>query len=322
MGIRHQIASSLARLRDWILLDVDRSVFAIGLLVVALAVFAVFEATGIISPERDVVPLIYLFSALAGGNVTLVTIVISINQLVLSRELRSPRELETELDAAEDYRDAVEDETGEAVIPEEPSDFLHVLVGNTYQQARRLGAETDADDASPSTDEIATLRSNLVDILERTVESIEGSESGVFPALSTILDADFSTCLNHSRWIRQIYGEELSDADAERLRDLEERLEYVDIARQYFKTVYIQQELANLSKKVTYSGLVAEMVALSFLLYPGYLGVVPTLYGQSFVVPLAATVSLAPLAILVVHVLRIATVAERTVAITPFLSPD
>lgn len=320
MNIRDVAVGYLTRLRDWLLLDVHRTTLAGAFLLPAMAVFSWLEVVGIIHPIQNNTPMLYLFSALAGGNMTLVTIVIAINQLVLSRELRSPRELESEVDAAEQYRNAVEEETERVVIPERPRDFLQILVSSTRTQAREL----DAGDAGPPglSDEVALLRSNLLQELDRALESLEGSAAGVFPALSTILNADFSTRINHSRWIREAHADALSAEDVADLRDIEQRLEHLDIARQYFKTVYIQQELAGLSKEVTYAGLVAEVVSLSFLLYTGYLVSLPSLTGQPFIIPLAVTVSLAPLAILVAHVLRIATVAQRTVAITPFLSPN
>lgn len=318
---RRNLVSHLARLRDWFLLDLDRTALAVGFLLIALATFSWLELAGIVLPEQNNTPLLYLFSALAGGNMTLVTIVIAINQLVLSRELRSPRELETEVDAAEQYRSTVEEETEQAVIPEHPRDFLQILLASTRKEVQGLGIEADEDGSSGLRDELASLRSNIIQELDQTLESLEDSGLGVFPALSTILDADFSTRINHSRWIREVYAEGLSPEEKSDLEGIEQRLEHLDIARQYFKTIYIQQELAGLSKGVTYAGLVAEIVALSFLIYTGYLRTLPPLIGQPFVIPVAITISLSPLALLVAHVLRIATVAQRTVAITPFLSP-
>lgn len=321
MRVRRTITRRAIRLRDWLFLDVNRTVLAGGFLAVALAVFVWLEVVGVIFPAQTQTSFLYLFSSLAGGNITLVTIVITINQLVLARELRSPRELRTELQAAEDYRNTVKDETHQATISEQPQNFLQILTESTRHHVREIDVTTDEANGTAVDDEVTNLRSNLLAELDRIVTSLDQSGQGVFPALSTILNADFSTRLTHSRWIREVYADDISNTTRDRLQDLEDRLENLDIARQYLKTIFIQRELAGLSKQVTYTGFIAEVVALSFLMYAGYLSVRPPLLGQAFVIPLSVTLSLAPLAILLSHVLRIATIAERTVAITPFLSP-
>lgn len=312
----------LRQIRDWILLDWNRYSLTAGLLLVGFCCFAWLEASGILIPRRDSVPLLYLFSALATGNITLVTIVISINQLVLSRELRSPRELRTELEAAAEYRETVEAETALSTVPEEPQEFLRVLTQNTQQQVKQLDITATGTGSERIRTELTDLQDNLTADLSETLTRLEETERGVFPALSTILDADFASHLNHSRWIRHTYADDVGEGMTDILDGVEQRLEQLDIARQYFKTMYIQQELADLSKLILYVGFVAELVALIFLLLAGYLGTAPPLTGQRFLIPLAITINLAPLALLFAHVLRIATVARRTAAITPFLTPQ
>jgi len=309
-----------SRLRDWFLLDADRTALAAGFLLVALAVFGWLEFVGLLRPDQMSSALLYLFGALAGGNITLVTIVISINQLVLSRELRSPRELEREVEAAESFRGDVEDATRLDVVPAQPKEFLLALVENTLGMTWAL--QDAVDDGSTDFDgEIDTLCSNVQETLEQAKASLEGSGGSTFEALATILHADFSTWIAHGRWIRHAFEGDLSAETGDALSDLEDTLTYLDIARQYFKTLHIQQELAGLSRRVTYAGFVAELVALSSLIYAGFLDVPGQVYDLPYLLPLAITVALAPLALLIAHVLRIATVAFRTAAITPFVSP-
>lgn len=316
-----RLRAELAAVRDWLLLDCNRYALAAGFVAVGFVLFAWFELIGLIDPQQNATPLFYLFSALAGGNITLVTIVISINQLVLSRELRSPRELRAELDAAAEYRDEVEDETDRPVIPERPRDFLSILGRNTYRHVRQFDdAFVDVDDDRLRT-ELTELEATLTAELEQIVDHLEESEYGIFPALSTVLDANFATRINHSRWIRQTYGDALSASTVELLDGVEERLEQLDVARQYFKTIYLQQQLASLSKLVLYVGLVAELVAITFLVVIGHAETAP-MVDRLLLIPLAVAVNLAPLAVLFAYFLRVATVANRTAAITPFIAPN
>lgn len=68
----------IARATDWILLDGDRRLVAALLLVGIFAVVALV-ALSIVAPFGDTEPLHLVFSALIGGNLTLVTVVVSIN---------------------------------------------------------------------------------------------------------------------------------------------------------------------------------------------------------------------------------------------------
>ena len=80
-------------LREWFLLDGNRLVIAGGVVILIFGLLSVAEWTGLI-PLTDTMPMFYLFSSLIGGNLTLITVVVSINQLLLSREFSSPGELQ------------------------------------------------------------------------------------------------------------------------------------------------------------------------------------------------------------------------------------
>jgi hypothetical protein len=310
------------RIDDWILFEGNRYALSLGFLSVAFVVVAWLQANQFLAIGGSPLSLLYLFQSLIAGNITLITIAISINQLVLSRELRSPRELESELDAVREYRQTVEAETERSVIPEDPHDFLQILVENTGRRVAELDAEVTEGQATELRDEIATLQTRLEVELDDTDARLENSTKGVFPALSTIIGADFGSRLNHSRLIRKRYDESLSEATNGRLEAVEERLEQLDIAQEYFKTIYLQQELADVSRLLVYVGLPAEMIAITVLVMVGAPELAPPILGTPLVVPLAITANLAPLTVLAAHVLRIATVARRTAAITPFITPD
>lgn len=316
-----RVASDAARVRDWFLLDVNRYLLALVPLAVGFVLFVWLELSGVIDLGRSTAPMLYLFQALAAGNITLTTIVVTITQLILSRELRSPRELQTEMAAAAEYRDSVETETDRLVVPEQPREFLRLLTRDTRAQVTELEeAVGDLEDAPFRTD-LEDLIGNLATELDGTIDRLERSRGGVFQALSTVLDADFATRINHIRWLGRAYEEDLPADVLDTLDGLEHRLEQLDVARQYFKTIYIKQELADVSKLVMYTGLVAVIVAIAALVVTGY-RTSPYPYLQHLLlVPLAVTVTLVPLVLLISHVARIATVARRTAAITPFLAP-
>ena len=109
------------------------------------------------------------------------------------------------------------------------------------------------------------------------------------------------------------------DGPLPRPDDVVTRLKEIDVARQYSKTIYTQTELSYISRTLLYAGAVAEAVLVSTLL---------TLTSSSgapipvSLIPFVVGVGLLPLSVLFSFVLRLATVTQRTPAITPFTTPE
>lgn len=317
---RHSLQLVAASLQRWLLLDGSRHVVAAGIVVVGFLLFVLLGYSGIL--DGSTVPMLYLFSALAGGNITLITIVITINQLILSRELRSPRELQIELESAKEYQQAVEEETERRGVPEQPGEFLHVLVDDTQNLLAKLESTVSETADSELVDELQELTTALGTELDETFQLLQMNDKTLFSALSTILNADFGARLNHARWVRRSYDGELSAAQQAILSDLQQHIEQLDIARQYFKTLYITQEFADVSKLVMYTGLIATMTALVFIVFSGDIRPSYARLARLVLLPLAVAINLVPLSLLLSHVVRITTIARRTAAITPFISPS
>jgi len=93
--------------------------------------------------------------------------------------------------------------------------------------------------------------------------------------------------------------------------------------RQYLKTIVIQQEFAQLSRLIAYTGVAGLAVALSLaMVYETSTGAV---LSRDWL-PIEATggfaVMLTPLAVLVSYVLRAATIARYTVSVGPIVPPE
>lgn len=84
-----------------------------------------------IAPLQTFQSLFYVFSGLITGNLTVITVVVSINQLLLSRELNSPGEPRSQMESVINYRGEIEDAIGE-LAPVEPQEFLRYLFENTH----------------------------------------------------------------------------------------------------------------------------------------------------------------------------------------------
>jgi|AntDeeMinimDraft_4_1070355.scaffolds.fasta_scaffold00761_3 hypothetical protein len=310
-------SKSLARLTEWILLDGDR--FHVMAIVVAgiFSVFLILDLSGYV-PLRNVQPLYYVYSGLISGNLTLITVVVAINQLLLSREFHSPGELESQIEGVVEYRDDLEEMTGE-VAPITPPEFLRVLVESTRRQAQELDDMAVNETTEEVRDDVAPIVSELTAQADHVVDLVRESETSTFEALAATLSTDYAPQINRLRQIQYRYADELPADLDDSIDELVHRLKDVDIARQYFKTLYLQEELATLSRHLFYVGLASLVVIVSGLL----ILTAPTRGSVSqpslrILVPVTVTVGFAPISLLFAFIVRVATVTQRTVSTIPF----
>ncbi len=181
--------------KRWFLLDGNR-LFVAALGAVFFVVVALFELSGAV-PLEDSQPLFYVFGSLISGNLTLITVVVSINQLLLSRELKSPRELRSQIDSVVEYRTKVE-ESADEVAPVQPLGFLKLLFQNTRREAQRIGGLV-IEREGEAKDEVESLVTPLTDHLNEVGEKLDNPEMTTFEALSVALMTNYANEINRVR---------------------------------------------------------------------------------------------------------------------------
>jgi len=310
-----------SKVRQWILLDGNRLVVAGGLLAILLAVYTTLELIGF-TAVQEFSALSSAFGALVSGNLTLITVVLSINQLVLSQALGGIGGLESNVENVSDYRERIRRETAKEVAPEEPDAFLELLLNSIRSEANRLRQAT-ASEPGDLRDDVETVTERLVDHVDHVLELLDRPNTGVFSALASTLSTNYARELNALRRIEVRYEGELPSDATDALEDVTRRIKDVDIVRQYFKTMYIQEELSYFSRLLLYVGVPAEFITVATLIAMSKSG--STLSGLPVTLPILApvvvTVAFAPLALLFSFALRVATVAQNTVSPTQFTTP-
>ncbi|WP_232687257.1 hypothetical protein [Halobacterium zhouii] len=318
--------------REWFLLDGNRGVVAGGITGILFVLVTFVSASGI-APLQDTQPLFYVFSGLLGGNLTIITVVVSINQLLISRELTTPDKLRSQIEGTIEYRNHVEDVSGRTA-PVEPLGFLRLLYENTRTTAQQLGGLTfsemtsdvsmavDAENADGVTEELESVVTNVTENVDRVDNLLQNSDASTFTVLSTTLGTNYARDIYRLRQLRAQHGDRLPDEVRDATETLIHQLQDIDIARQYFKGVYLQQELASLSRLLFYVGIPALFVVVSTLLAftASSTAIVPRPY-LDLLVSVTITVGLLPLITLFAYILRTATVARRTAAKIPFTAP-
>ncbi|WP_227353020.1 hypothetical protein [Haladaptatus salinisoli] len=306
--------------KRWFLLDGNRlTVAALGVAFFVVVV-ALLEVGGAV-PLENRQPLFYIFSSLISGNLTLITVVVSINQLLLSRELKSPGELRSQIDSIVEYRTKVEESAGE-VAPVQPLGFLKLLFQNTRQEAQRIGGLV-IERESEARDEVESLVTPLTEHLDEVDKTLDDPEMTTFEVLSVTLTTNYANEINRVRRIRSAYEDDLPPHVYDALGRLVDHLQRIDIARQYFKSVYLQSELSSLSRVLFYAGIPAEAISVAALLtFTKTAGgaLQPAL--ERLLLPVVVGVGFLPLAVLFAFILRTATVTQRTTATIPFTTME
>jgi len=301
----------------YLLFDADRRLVAGGLL---LAVFLSLLGLAVALPGsaaalRTGDPVETAFQALVGATITGVTLVLTLNQLVLSQELGAVGDQRERMDGAMAFRDDVAEVLGDPVSPAEPSAFLRALVDHVGDRARAVRDAADGTD-----DELEALLDSTEGNADRVSAGLDDATFGEFDVLSVALDFNYSWKLYAAR--RVLAGRDEDDPATDPLEDLVEALRLFGPAREHFKTLYFQSELIALSRAVLATALpslVVTVAGLAFLDIGTLGGAVLGIPRNVLVVSAVISVAVAPFVVLLAHVLRIATVTGRTLSIGPFI---
>jgi hypothetical protein len=342
------------RVTVWLLVGADRRRVA---LVALLGFFLVIVAGGLAhpTPAYDLLtrgdPTETLYQALVSSTITGVTLVLTIGQLVLSQELGSLSDQRDRMTGAVDFRGDVADAVGAQVGPAEPSAFLRALVRATGDRADALaaavdgvtlegaddGAGDDGGDGDGNGDGPVSVRDATADEFHRTVatyvdrvrtdadmvaEQLRDGRFGQFDVVSAALDYDYSRKLYDGRRLASEFDDRLDEPARDELSELLSLLELFGPAREHFKTLYFRWALSDLSRALVVSAVPALAVAVGSLLFLDPRGLPGSTLGVNhalLAVASTATVSVVPFALLLAYVLRLVTVAKRTLSVGPFV---
>jgi hypothetical protein len=310
----------------WFLLDADRwlvTALLSGVLFCGILVVGLLHPTPVLTLLTRGDPVETLFQALITGTITAVTLVLTLNQLVLSQELGAVGDQRERMDGSMQFRADVADAVDTPVSPAEPSAFLRSLVRGTAEHAE---AAQNAADETALDDDLAALLSNyLADVLtnaDSVTDQLEGGAFGEFDVVKAALNYNYSWKLYAGRRIREVYADELTDEIDDAIAELVETLELFGPAREHFKTLYFQWELSDLSRTLLYVAIPALTVAITSLLFldvQDFVGVTAGVPDVLWLLAVTTTASLLPFTVLISYILRIVTITKRTLAIGPFI---
>ncbi|MFC5969780.1 hypothetical protein ACFPYI_00405 [Halomarina salina] len=302
-------ASLQRRLYRWLLVGGSRRLLSGTFVLGSMVLLAAAIHTGVVTVGYSSSIRSWLSSGVTSGLLTLVTVSLSINQLVLSRVFAPVDELDDRFDGMLSLKRRLETHADAAVAPNDPSALLS-MVGRT------LG---DRAEALPEDGDVGDLRERVRSYGDDSASIEEGASTTA--VLESVLGDDYASNYTRTRELRRT-DDHPPDTE-ERLEGVQELLRVVALVRQYLKTIAIQQQLARLSRLVAYTGFLALLTtALLTFVYESSSGAVVPEPWLPWLVTLGFGVLLSPLALLVSYVVRAATIARYTVAVGPLVPPE
>jgi len=314
--------------RVWLLLTADR--WRVAALFSA-TIFAAIVMTSFldVTPMRVVIEnqtaLWWVFSPLVGAVITGVTLVATFTQLVLSQELGPIGDQRSRMNGAVEFREDVDSWLDVSPTPPDPSSFLEALLDGVEEYAQNLQSASENCDDETARKRVSEFAETLTDHARTVGAGLEDATFGDFDVLHSALDFNYSWKMYEAKKLRQTHDEALDEDTKAAIDDIITVLEYFGPAREHFKTLYFQWELINLSRMMLYAALPAlgATFLIQFYVSPGsFLGTYLGVSGIVWVVAAGVTIALVPFFLLAAYVLRIGTIAKRTLAIGPFILRD
>ncbi|WP_436929946.1 hypothetical protein [Halosimplex halobium] len=306
--------------RHWLFLDGNRWLIAAAVCLTVFAVVRVAVAAGVLAvgPSGNV-PTVF-GSGITAGVFTLVTLTLTVNQLVSSQAFGKPPSLRERYEKGADLREAVVEAGDRATVPVDAAEFVAAIgeAINDRADSLRAARRATAAGADAGEDDLVALAGDL----SGYAESIERVSGEMEPVRVISLTAGSDYARFHRRLRAVTAGADLPHPVADDVDAVDRLLGHLSVARQYYKTLALHQELAKLSREIIYVSLPALLVALSVpLLYRSNEATLPE-WALPWVISAAVAVVLAPLVLLVVRLLRVSTVMRYTVSAGPFAPPE
>jgi hypothetical protein len=261
------------------------------------------------------------FQALIGALITGTTLVVSINQLVLSQEIGPLGGQRERMDRAMDFYQNT-DELLDFPSPANPALFLKELIDATSDRARTFRDTVDDADDDDLRGHVEEYVDDLLENASVTSEGLEDAGFGSYAVMQSALNYNYDRKMYDLRWLLDEYDDQLTDTQRNAGRQTLEALAMYGPSREYIKTLYFQWSLVKLSQGILYLAVVALVVAGGVLLFVDETTASGTILGVDvllWIVVAAYTICLLPFLLFVSYILRLATIAKRTSAMGPLI---
>lgn len=310
-------------IRDWFLFGANRLTVTGVLTLTCFCFLTIFSTLDVpylsILNGGDTIET--LFQTLIGVLITGMTLVVSINQLVLSEEFGSLGRQRERMDKSMAFRKDAEREfqwTG----PPEPERFLSTLINTSVDRSEAVQEAVKGNSDQLLRDRVDQLVDRIATSADGITDELEDAPFGEFTIMRAALSYNYSWKIYLVRRLYWEHQESLSEDAQDAIGDLVDILELFGPAEEFFKAHYLQWELVNLSRRILFTGIPALIFSIYAALYLKPETVSGTVLGVPVLVWLinaGVTFALIPFFIFTAYVLRTASIAKESGAIGPFV---
>jgi hypothetical protein len=322
--LRERVGSRRERLVLRVLLNMNRwlltATLAAGLFV-GLLVLGVLDVIPVRASIAQGGPAKTIFRTYTSALITGVTVVVTISQLVLSQETGPLGDQRNRMSGALDFREDVE-EFLNTTSPPEPQEFLRLLVETAKDRAEHLDDLADIPDDGDLREDFDQFVGSITGNAEVVSDELADSQFGEYDVVRSALDFNYGIKIYRGRKLRDDHADSLDEETREAIDEVLDVLKFFGPAREHIKTLYFQWAIVDLSRSILYITVAALGVATGLFVYldagsfPGATFGIDNLVWV-FSAGIAFTTS--PFLLLAAYILRIATIAKRTLAIGPFV---
>lgn len=313
-----------SRLKLWAVLGANRllitGLLALGFFLVFVVIGQLFVPTFETTLRSDDM-IDSMFSTMISAIITGTTLVVTISQLVISQENGPLGDQRERMSNTMDFRDFTEEMIG-SPTPADPSAFLREIVSATERRAHMLRDAVANNRNEQLRAEVGEFTDSLTGNAEEVKERLDGATFGSFEVLNAALNYNYGIKIFQVERIANDYPESLTEEDMRILDELKQSLSMFGPAREHIKTLYFEWALINLSQLILYVSVPALLVAGIMMTFVGGVSFPNSTFGIShtiLVVGAAFTITLVPFFLLISYIVRVATVAKRTLAIGPLI---
>ncbi|RBI58611.1 hypothetical protein DMJ13_26135 [halophilic archaeon] len=313
------------KLGRWVLLEGNRYAVTAALLSVTFIAILVIGTVWTFQLQRlltETSAVQSVLTAFLSGIILLVSIVVSINSIVLSYDITDISTQQDRIEKTMEFRREVGRIADGEESPSDPNTFLDLMSEVIHERAQALEDVTEGADEEFASDllEYVESISDTATYLEQSLNRVTGGEFGV---LWLGLEMDYGNLINRSRQITNSYSSQFSEDTDEQFDELLRALELFATGREYFKTLYYSREISELSRTLLLISLPATLVTATSILAINA-GLLPDMWLLGLpplltFVAVTFTVALAPFVVLTAYMLRVATVARKTASAGPFV---
>ena len=314
------------RFVDWLFVSGNRRVVTGGLAVsvylamLGLTLVEPVEARRLLTEQNTIQMLLNTFLS---GVILLVSIVVSINSLVVSQELAPIGSQHDRVVESWDFREEAARLVDVGVSPADPAEFLLTILEAVERQLDELEETTSNLDGEPHV--------AVTEYVETTRRGLAGTERVLATSgYGSFDEALFGPSYDPSEHIddgRTLYSshDDLPESVSDGVEDIVTALQYFATAREYFKTVYYKREFSYLSRDLLYAGLPAILLISYVLLAIDGIRFAGTTLGVDnlfLFLTFTYVVALTPFLVLTAYTLRAAIISANTITAGAFIIED